>query len=152
VDSPLDTSRYQQDPCQALTADQAQDLNLPPTGETMENVALGNGCEWMNPNTRGIVDIVFIVDDPRGLSPEYQSKNNGKAPDFQEFPDIEGYPAITRSGADQFGGCTIVVGVADDMAFESTVQLSQANVGEKDPCDVAVHVAGLALQTMKEGT
>jgi hypothetical protein len=41
--------------------------------------------------------------------------------------------------------------VADDMAFESIVQLSQANVGKKDPCEVAVEVAGLALQTMKAG-
>jgi uncharacterized protein DUF3558 len=147
VSDPLDTSRYEQDPCQALTADRAQSLNLPPTGETMENVALGNGCEWKNPETRGVVNIVFIVDDPRGLSPEYEAKNQ----DFKELPEIEGYPAITRDGADEFGGCTIVVGAADDMAFESIVQLSQANIGKKDPCEVAVQVAGLALQTMKQG-
>ena len=151
VDDPLDTSRYEQDPCLTLTAEQTEPLNLPGKGEINDKVALGIGCDWFNRETRGEVSINFIVDDPRGLSPEYESEQQGEFPDFTELPAIDGYPAITRDGASEYGDCTIVVGVADDMAFESIVQLSQANVGQKDPCEVAVEVAGLALQTMKAG-
>jgi len=153
VDNPLDTSRYEQDPCQSLTSDQVQPLNLPPTGETMDNVALGKGCEWFNPDTRGEVNIVFVVGDPRGLSPEYEVNNRHGWKYFDELPDIEGYPAVARSGTDDrdIGRCTVVTGVADDMSFETVLRLSQDNIGQKDPCEVAVQVAGLALQTMKQG-
>ena len=153
VDDPLDTSRYEQDPCRSLTAEQAQGLNLPPAGTIDNNVNLGIGCEWFNEETRGAVNIVFIVDDPRGLSPEYESHKEGEFEVFDELPDIEGYPAIIRSTGDtrDLGQCPVVVGVADDMAFVTDVQLSRANIGQVDPCEIAVQVAGLALQTMKAG-
>ena len=151
VNNPLDTSRFEKDPCQSLTADQAQSLNVPATGTINDNAALATACDWKNPTTRGFVEIAFIVDDPYGLSQEYDAKNRGEFPNFKELPKIDGYPAITRDGADKWGGCTVVVGVADDMSFEASVELSQANIGKKDPCDVAVQVAGLALQTMKSG-
>jgi hypothetical protein len=154
VDNPLDTSRYEQDPCQALTPDQAQSLNLPPTGTINNDVALGIGCDWINKETQGDVSLAFLVDDARGLSPEYKSNNDGEWKFFEELPKIEGYPAIARSSSDNTrdsGFCTVVVGVADDMAFVSSLQLSQANIGQKDPCEVAAQVAGLALETMKAG-
>jgi hypothetical protein len=153
VDNPLDTSRYEQDPCRSLTAEQAQQLNLPPTGTIDKDVALSIGCEWFNEQTRGEVNIDFVVDDPRGLSPEYESHQEGEFELFEELPDIEGYPAIIRSTADtrDLGQCSVVVGVADDMVFASNVQLSRANIGQRDPCEVAVQVAGMALQTMKAG-
>lgn len=153
VTDPLDTSRYEQDPCQSLTADQAQSRNLPPTGTINNKVALSKACEWKNPTTRGYVQISFIVDDPRGLSPEYDANNRKKWAYFDILPKIEGFPAVARDiteGRDN-GYCSVVVGVADDMAFESNVQLSQANVGFKEPCGVAVDIAGLALQTMIQG-
>jgi hypothetical protein len=153
VNDPLDTSRYQQDPCRSLTADQAQSLNLPPTGTINDKVALGIGCDWLNQETRGEVGIDFLVDDPRGLSPEYDANNRGEWKYFDELPDIEGYPAIARGDFDHrdTGFCTVLVGVADDMAFATSVQQSQANIGSREPCDVAAEVAGMALQTMKAG-
>lgn len=153
VDDPLDTSRFEKDPCQALTADQAESLNLPAKGTLNDKVTLGIGCDWRNPETRGEVKINFIVDDPRGISPEYDAAEQGKWAYFDELPPIDGYPAIARDAVDDrdTGYCIVVVGVADDMAFESIVQLSGANVREKDPCDVAADVAGLALETMKAG-
>lgn len=70
---------------------------------------------------------------------------------LRNFPDIEGYPAIARSGTDDrdIGGCSVFVGVAGDMVFEVNLKLLQVNVGVEDPCEVAAEVAGLALQTMK---
>lgn len=151
VDNPLDTSRYEKEPCEALTADQAQSLNLPPTGVINNDVALGVGCVWRNSTTHGYVGIDFLVQDPRGLSPEYQ--NRTKYDFFEVLPDIEGFPAIARGGSTDrdHGICTVMVGVADDMVFASNVQLSQVNIGQKEPCDVAAQVAGLAVQTMRRG-
>jgi hypothetical protein len=152
VNDPLDTSRYEEDPCRSLTSAQAQSLNLPPTG-TFNEATLTVGCEWFNTQTRGQVNIDFVVDDPRGLSPEYQANRSGKWEFFKELPTIEGYPAVARAGIDSRddGTCTVVVGVADDMAFASSVQLSLANIETGDPCKKAAEVAGLALQTMKAG-
>lgn len=154
VDDPLETSRYEQNPCASITAEQAQqELNLPPTGQPMENVTLGVGCEWKNNDTRAYLHIVFVVDDPRGLSPDYAVNEDGGWDFFQELPEIEGYPAIARDRPDDRsrGYCTVAVGVADDMSFESTLQLRGSNIGEKDPCEMAAFAAGLAVQTMKEG-
>lgn len=153
VNDPLDTSRYEEDPCRSLTSAQAQSLNLPPTGTLDDTVALGIGCDWFNEQTRGEVNIVFLVDDPRGLSPEYDANRRGKWEFFEELPTIEGYPAVARAGIDSRddGTCTVVVGVADDMAFALSVRLSLANIENGDPCKKAAEVAGLALQTMEAG-
>src|SRR6476469_1028962 len=152
VSDPLDTSTYEKDPCKSLTADQAEYLTLPRTGRPTENEVLGVGCDWRNEQTRGDVQIVFLVDDPRGLSPEYDADKRGEWEYFKELPNIEGYPAVIRLGTDdrEIGHCTVVAGAADDMAFETILRLSQANVGQKDPCDKASEVAGMALKTMKE--
>ena len=151
VNDPLDTSRYEKDPCQSLTADQTQSLNLPATGKIEDNVLLAVGCEWKNLTTRGYAQIEFVVEDPRGLSPDYRNRN--KFAYFEVLPDIQGYPAIARDAVDDRdnGYCIVLVGVADDMKFASNVQLSQANIEQKDPCEMATKVAGMALQTMKQG-
>lgn len=151
VDDPLDTSHFEDNPCDALTAEQTGPLNLPTTGEPMENVALGKGCEWKNKESRGYAQIVFADGAQDGLSSEYQANEDGDWEYFVELPEIEGYPAISRAGTDSrhVGSCVVVVGVADDMVFESIAQLSRANVGQKDPCEMAALAAGLALQTMK---
>jgi hypothetical protein len=149
VADPLDTSRYEHDPCQSLTGDQAESLDLPAAG-TVEEVPLSTACDWRNTETRGEVEIVFFVDDPRGLSPEY--KNRKKYAFFEVLPNIEGYPAVARDDPDdrKIGHCAVVVGVADDMALEVILRLSQRNVETKDPCAEAARVASLALQTMKK--
>ena len=153
MDDPLDTSHFEQHPCDTLTEDQTEPLNLPASGEPMKNVALGNGCEWKNKESRGYAQIVFADGAQDGLSSEYQANEDGDWEYFEELPDIEGYPAISRAGTDSrdVGSCVVVVGVADDMVFESIAQLSRANVGQKDPCEMAALAAGLAVRTMKQG-
>ena len=153
VDDPLDTTRYQQDPCSALTASQAQqELTLPPNGKR-DDAAFGKGCEWFNPDTRGRVSIAFLTSNPRGLSAAYEANQEGKYPYFNPLPLIEGYPAIASDVADRrpTGACIVVVGVTDQLAVQFSLQLSLANVGHVEPCDTAAMVAGLAMKTMKEG-
>jgi hypothetical protein len=151
VNDPLDTTRFQQDPCRALTADQAQSLTLPSVGERRE-APLGKACTWENADTRGLVEVHFMDRYPYGLSAEYQANEDHKWAYFEQLPSIGGYPAVSRSRFDDrnTGKCTVVVGVSDEIIFEVPVRLSPENVGSKDPCQLASMVAGLALQTMKK--
>lgn len=152
VPDPLDTTGFQQDPCQALTRDQSDALDVGPAGKRNDG-PLGNGCEWANAETRGQAVIEFLDDDPRGLSALYRANKDGKWAYFEELTPIEGYPAVARDLQDDRneGYCSIVIGVTDEVAFETFLHLSQQNVGKKDPCEVATQVAGMALQTMKRG-
>jgi hypothetical protein len=151
VEAPLeDASRFEQDPCSILTAAQAQELTLPVTGK-QEDGALGLDCVWRNPDTRGRVTIGFLTSNRRGLSAAYAANERGEYPYFIELSPIEGYPAIASDIVDRRsrGICIVEVGVSDQLAFNVSLQLSQVNVGQQDPCDTAVRVAGMALQTMK---
>lgn len=150
VPAPLDTARFQQDPCQALTSAQTRTLNVGAAGEPVET-ALGNACDWRNPETRGFVEIAFLVESTRGLSAAYEANADGEWAFFDELPAIEGHPAVAYGGVDDRdqGACSVLVGVSDELAFESAVRLSGANVGQKDPCAAAAQVAGMALVTMK---
>ncbi len=152
VTDPLDTDRFQQDPCQALTATQAQELAVTFPGGPYDG-ALGKACEWKSPTDRlAAVDVRFLSDDPRGLSALYLANESGGYVYFDELAPIEGYPAVARDGVDDrdIGKCTVVTGTSDEDAFEVVLRLSQANVGEKDPCETAALVAEMALSTMKE--
>jgi hypothetical protein len=152
IDDPLDTSDYQQDPCQTFTAAQTSELRLDASGKPVD-APLGNACEWDNDQTRGYVQIRFTNKNPVGLSGEYQADKNGEFAFFDVLDPIEGYPAVANDVTDRRprGLCIVVVGVTDEVTFATVVQLSQANVGQKDPCDTAADVAGMALQTMKQG-
>lgn len=153
VEVPLDTTRFQQAPCSTLTAKQAEDeLNLPPQGKP-EEIALGKGCEWYNPDTRGQVRVGFLTGNPRGLSGFYDANEQGKYSYFTVLAPIEGYPAIASDVEDRrpMGRCIIDVGVTDKLAFDVVVQLSRANIGQTEPCEMAAKVAGMALRTMKKG-
>jgi hypothetical protein len=152
VANPLDTDRFQDDPCALLTASQAQDeLNLPPTGKP-EGIALGKGCNWFNRDTRGEVTLGLLTGNPNGLSAAYEANQRGDYAYFTELSPIDGYPAIASDVADRrsSGACIVDVGVTDELLLDVALSLSQNNVGTKDPCEVAAQVAGLALRTMKE--
>jgi hypothetical protein len=152
VDDPIDTTRFQDDPCLSLTASQVDDLSLGMPGQPFDG-PLGKACKWRNEETRGEVQVRFLDEDPTGLSSEYRANDEGKWEYFEELPPIEGHPAVARSGSDtrDLGDCTVVIGASDEIAFELALQLSQVNVGEQDPCEKAAEVAGMAVQTMQQG-
>ena len=152
VPDPLDTSTFQEEPCRSLTSAQSQELNVGTAGKQSEDV-LGNACEWSNAETHGAAIISFLDKDPRGLSALYKADKAGKWAYFEELSPIEGFPAIARAVADDRadGTCSIVVGTSDEIAFDVSLVLSLANRGKKDSCDVAAQVAGMALQTMRQG-
>jgi hypothetical protein len=152
VEDPLEISRFEQDPCSTLTTDQIQNLNLPASGEE-EEIPYGVGCTWRNSSTRGSASIGIINGTGTGLSGAYAANEEGKYSYFNPLPDIEGYPAVATDTHDRrsSGICIVLVGVTDQVAVQFSVRLSDANVGQKEPCEVAAEVAGMALQTMKDG-
>jgi hypothetical protein len=152
VEDPLDTSRFQEDPCLSLSADQSEELNLGGSGKPAES-ALGGACEWRNDTTRGRVRIAFFEKSQDGLSAEYRAEKDGKWAYFDELAPIDGLPAVARDITDdrKNGGCPVVVGASDELTFEVDLQQSEANVGQRDPCEVAVDVAEMAVATMRKG-
>jgi hypothetical protein len=135
-----------------LTAPQLQALNVPAQG-TRRDVALGPECEWRNPDTNGSAIIHFSNENPRGLSGVYRAKNEGNYKYFTVLPEIDGHPAVAFDVVDgrDHGDCSVSVGLTDALIIDVSVQLSLANMGKKDPCEVTAQVAGMAVQTMKAG-
>lgn len=152
VENPLDTTKFQQDPCLALTAAQARELNVGAQGKPVP-APLGKGCDWRNSETGGHIYLQWAEKDPRGLSAEYKANKAGTWAYFVELPKIEGYPAVARDISDRRdkGECLVAVGVSDKVSFQLGGTLSRANIGKKDACEVTVQVAGMMLRTMKAG-
>lgn len=152
VKDPLDISQFLENPCLALTAGQTGELGVSQTGEPSEE-KLGKVCTWRNPETHGSTAIRMIEKYRRGLSGAYSADKRGEYIYFEPLEPIEGYPAVAYDNVDvrDTGGCGLAVGVANDLMFDVALQLSTQSVAEKkDPCEVAVVVAGMMLRTMKE--
>jgi hypothetical protein len=153
VEDPLDASHFEQNPCDALTSEDAEALNVPTPGEPTE-VAFGKGCRWRNKQTQGVVGIQFYSTDKRGLSSVYREAKGSDFPYFEPIADIEGLPAVAYDPetAKPTGDCSVAVGVTDQLAFAVQLDLSSANTGQKDPCTVAAQAAGMMAKTMREAT
>lgn len=152
VANPIDTSRFERDSCLVLTSGQVGELGLVAPGEAVES-AFGSECLWKNDSVGARARILILSEDRRGLSAVYAAEERGEWDYFDELPPIDGYPAVARGLSDDRaeGVCSVVVGASDEIAFVVAVTLSEGNRGKKDPCDVGVIVAGMALGTMKAG-
>lgn len=148
VADPLDISRYVDDPCLALTADQAEQLSLPHPGEPDET-PLGKACSWVNRDSFLSLDLSILNENPTGLSSFYHANDHGKYEFFEPLPPIEGFPAVAYDVLDErdSGRCPIAVGVANDLAFEAALQLGTNDT--KDACTEGTAAVALVLRTMK---
>ena len=151
VTDPLDTERFQQDPCQALTANQADTLKVRFPGNLRDS-SLGKACEFRVSTDRlALVEVASLDENPHGVSAIYRAEEDGKLKLFDPLEPIEGYPAVAYGVVDErdTGACSVVIGVSDEIAFEIALQQSEANIGIKDPCETAAMVAGMVVETMK---
>lgn len=151
VEDPLEASRFEDNPCLALDAAQRGNLALD-TG-TPVRATLGKACLWENESTRSQVQITFYSKAEDGLSAQYRAQDDGKWAYFEELPAVDGFPAVARDITDnrENGTCPVVVGISDELAFETDLRLPKADIGTDDPCDVAAEVAGMAVKTIKTG-
>ena len=151
VANPLDASRFEQNPCPALTSAQAKELNVVHPGEPYEG-RVGNGCEWQGPDRNGgRAAIEFLSDDRRGMSSVYRSSNRGEFAFFEPLDPVAGHPLAAFGIADsrESGGyCAVAVGLSDELVATVFLHLSRANIGHKDPCEIGSQVAEMMLTTM----
>jgi Protein of unknown function (DUF3558) len=151
VENPLDVSRFERKPCEALTAENAQALNLPTPGK-QRSEAYGETCYWNNTKSRGSLALTFFSNDERGLSALYREAKGAKFPYFEPIDDIDGYPAAaydTKSEKPTID-CAIGIGVSDQLAISVDIGLSDGNIGDRNPCEVATQAASMLLKTMRE--
>lgn len=149
VENPLDVSRFEQKPCDVLTPEDAEELNIPATGE-QEGDSLGETCYWRNTQTRGSLAASFFSGDKRGLSSVYQEAKGSDFPYFEPIGDVEGHPAVAYNTEEEAPrtDCTVAVGLSDQLVFTARVALSDANLGRRKPCEVAADAAGMMMKTM----
>lgn len=143
-------SGFQDDPCRALTAAQLTELGVGPAGEPAQEVT-GMACRWRHPDGRGSVQVLFMDEDGNGLGSLYAAQADGRLKFFEELPPVDGYPAVAWGVSDvrADGRCAVGVGVNPEVAFSLQLRQSTANIGQADPCEVAVRVARMVLRTMR---
>jgi hypothetical protein len=133
VPDPLDIDV--DDPCNALTAEQLAAIGISAPGD--EGFHDGDGeCRWhLDSSQLHIVTLSPAVSRGGGLGQIYDRK---ETQEYFEPTEIHGYPAVYASVLDgrERGGCTLWVGVSDELAVEVTTSFL-----EVDPCPVAEQVA-----------
>lgn len=149
VVNPLDVTKYEQNPCDAITASQAGQLaNLT---EREEN---GPGkfpiCGWRD-ESRNSISFSFIRGG--GLSDVYANQDDDSGY-FQVAPDVSGYPAVFAGITDNRskGGCTMGVGVRNDVQMMVDVSFRTSSPLYGDPCAAVQKAAAAAIATLKGGS
>lgn len=154
VENPLDASHFEQKPCDALKPEDAKTLNVPPEGEQQKGSNLGEWCMWFNHDTNGSLSAYFFSGDERGLSSVYREAHATGWAYFERIDDVEGHPAVvynlSRKKEQPKEGCTVAVGLTDQLVFTADVSISDAKLGNADPCPYAVQAAGMMMRTMQE--
>jgi hypothetical protein len=151
VEHPLPESVLSGDPCQgALTPDQLQQiLGTAPQGEPDSTAGLGPSCDW---HADASVSVSYVTQDHQGLSAVYKN-TKPQAAVWRVLPLIQGFPAVgyvDKAGANSGDICQVGVGVADDLSFGATLQLSLAKKGSADPCDLAARVADMVVTNLRQ--
>ncbi|GDY33095.1 DUF3558 domain-containing protein [Gandjariella thermophila] len=153
VAHPLDTTRFQKDPCSLLTPTQLRQFNMGgATGEVTPNAPTGPACSWGNTDGPSKMSIsAAILTSGHGLVDVYSQKDTYRL--FRPLPDIEGYPAAIASSADPGSGyCSIVVGVTNELAVSTIVQIDNSSPDFSNPCPRNQQVATDVVQTLKGGS
>ena len=150
VTHPLNTTKYQQDPCSILSATQLQGLGVDITGEP-KTYGTAVTCTWTDPAETQRTQVSIDVSDQTGLGGVYTRKNEW--PSFQPMR-IGGYPTVlaeSTGGQSPNTSCEAFIGVADNLAVSFFVALGPENPGHSVPCSVAQQWAADAVTTMTSG-
>lgn len=147
VAKPLDTTKFQAQPCSVLTAAEAQASGAASQGEARSD-ALGPTCGWKNHDTFTSIIVRF---DKVGLSALYARRNSIGL--FKELRPIQGYPAVIWGAGDSRanGYCDVSVGVSDSADFNVEVQAGDGPL-KADPCGAAQQIAEKVIGHLKGGS
>lgn len=149
VTTPLDTTKWQANPCATLTPAQLTALGVTQPGKLTPDPT-GSVCDW-SPQLDAHYGLGFNAQfDPgeaKGLANDYQSAPGT----LSRLPDIDGQPAVTQPAQNTDGSCIIYIGATDAVDYVSTVLISAGLPHYDDPCSVARQVAEDATLTMRSG-
>ncbi|MFB9431835.1 DUF3558 domain-containing protein [Streptoalloteichus tenebrarius] len=147
VPKPLDTARFQQDPCSILTAAQLQPFKL--TGPGLPRKDPFPYCQWPDMTNQAKMSLsVSIATDRDGLAGLYQRQKNFKV--FEPLT-IEDYPGvIVATALDQRpqGVCDVEFAVTDKLSISVRTNLSTPDRAT-NPCGPTKAAAAEVLKTLK---
>jgi Protein of unknown function (DUF3558) len=156
VAHPLDTANFQKSPCAVLKREQLQQLSVSANGEVSPNDPTGPACDWHDSGgpSKMAISIGFLTSG-HGLADLYGQKDTFQY--FQPISDIDGYPAVIAMSVDRHtqGACSVVVGVSNQLAVNTMVQLTTVGGPPPDytnPCARNQKVAAAVVQTLKGGS
>lgn len=150
VTTPLDTTKYQPNPCATLTPAQLQALGITQPGKVTPDPA-GALCDWsprQGVNYTFAFNTKFAPGDAKGLANAYQV---GGPSSMRRLPDVHGQPAVTQPGQNTDGSCTIYLGATDVISYAAAVVIGVGLPHFADPCTVAQQIADDVTTTMKSG-
>ncbi len=150
VTTPLDTTKYQANPCGTLTPAQLQALGITQPGKVTADPT-GGFCDW-SPQLDVVYTLGFNIEfqpgDAPGLANVYQI---GGPNSIKRLPDVHGQPAVTQPSQNTGGSCTIYVGATDMISYGVAVTIPGGLPHFADPCTVATQIADDVTTTMKSG-
>lgn len=150
VATPLDTTRFQQNPCSALTRAQQQALGISAAG-SVEVDDLGNICHWSLQYDVVYAfgfNVKFPEGEALGLANAYQNAGPGA---MRRLPDVYGQPAAIDPSQNTDGLCAVYLGATDQISYAATVQIGPDQPDYQNPCSVAEQIAADTTATMKSG-
>ncbi|MEQ0563057.1 DUF3558 domain-containing protein [Amycolatopsis sp. NEAU-NG30] len=153
VAQPLDTARYEKEPCAALTVDQLSQLGITTQPKPDLESKLGPGCEWNAFDEVGVTLHATLLTAGSSLAKLYKQHEQGQWPFFEPVSDLSGYPGVLLDSLDAQpkGKCQIGVGVRDDLVYSVQVSVDPESKNYSDPCPVVRKAAEMAVSTMKAG-
>jgi hypothetical protein len=151
VANPLDTTKFQAQPCQTLNAAQVQSLGFPGATNKPDTAnPLGPYCQWDSSQVAGTLAVTLVTANKQGLGSLYRKKKDLAV--FQELPPVDGYPAVIYGQADlrSRGTCVVSVGASDTLDFDVAVGAPDGPM-KSDPCGIAQRAAALMVENIKGG-
>jgi hypothetical protein len=144
------TTAVESDPCSAIATAQVESIGGKVKSVTTDELSLGRGCAWIFDDLAGNVNAGLVTGNKKGLSSLYSQNTRGGLTSFAPVTEIAGYPAVTyENGGERKGGCTLAVGVRNDLVYTIIALLNDNNISYNDPCGVATKMAQFGIQHLK---
>lgn len=153
VAQPIDTSRYEKQPCAVLTADQLAQLGITTQPKPDLENKLGPSCEWNAFDQAGFTIGATLLTVGSSLAKVYKQHDQGQWPFFEPVADVSGYPGVLLDSLDARpkGKCQLIVAVRDDLVYSVQGDLDPDSSAYANPCSIVQKATEMAVSTMKAG-
>lgn len=149
VENPLDASVLENDPCEAMNSEQAEEFPGDFEGADVDQ----GDCVWTfegEDYRLGYITASPESGNPRGLTKYYGSIDEDTMKVIPER-SINGYPAVkVELDLRTNGNCVIKLGLRDDLVFDSQITLEEEHPSYDDPCEIARKFSGFVVDNLKE--